>query len=103
MALLHFLSILTTLATLATAEHYLYGPTWGIRRNSGPGSIISLETTLFPGAPPKPQAARLAIWPGMDIKGGLIQPIIVGSDERLYNGYVSYHYGLGVFLLVDAN
>ncbi|KAF2402701.1 hypothetical protein EJ06DRAFT_456273, partial [Trichodelitschia bisporula] len=44
--------------------------------------IQSAETTLHPGPPPKPAQARLALWPGLDVPKGLVQPIIVSSDEQ---------------------
>lgn len=46
--------------------------------------VVSAETTLKPGPPPSPQVPRLAVWPGMDTAGGLIQPIIVSTTQREY-------------------
>lgn len=39
---------------------------------------------MKPGPPPNPQVPRLAVWPGMDTAGGLIQPIIVSTTQREY-------------------
>jgi hypothetical protein len=68
-------------------NHYLYGPMWGWRSSPGAkGYIINAETTLHPGKVPEKVAPRLAIWPGLDVPKGLVQPIIVSSSEPLYQG-----------------
>lgn len=41
---------------------------------------------MWPGQPPNPQQPRLAVWPGMDTSGGLIQPIIVSTSAKEYVG-----------------
>jgi len=66
--------------------HHVYGPQWGWYSMSMAGHILSLETTLHPNSPPSPAQQRLALWPGMNTAGGLIQPIIVSSDEGLFRG-----------------
>jgi hypothetical protein len=68
------------------SNHYLFGPSFGIRTYPGNKAIItSFETTLSPGAPTSPAQRRLAIWPGLDTTNGdLIQPIIVSSNEPMY-------------------
>jgi hypothetical protein len=79
--------ILALAAYVAAQTHYLYGPQWGwysIRTTSA--YLLSVETTLRPNAPPSPAQSRLALWPGMNTAKGLIQPIIVSSDERLFQG-----------------
>ncbi|KAF2667294.1 hypothetical protein BT63DRAFT_456597 [Microthyrium microscopicum] len=70
----------------AQGTHYLYGPQWGWYSMKTSGFITELETTLLPNAPPSPAQTRLAIWPGMNTARGLIQPIIVSSDEALFQG-----------------
>jgi hypothetical protein len=69
-------------------QHWLHGPTWGVRTyRGGKAYITSVDTTLIPGEPPNPAKARLAIWPGMDMReGSLLQPIIVSSDDKMYQG-----------------
>lgn len=83
-------SLLTLLAFLQFASaqltHYLYGPTWGFRDYKAKGYIITMETTLTAGPVPANVAPRMALWPGMDTTKGLVQPIIVSSPEKLYNG-----------------
>ncbi|RDI86812.1 hypothetical protein Vi05172_g3231 [Venturia inaequalis] len=78
------LTITTTV--FAQSSHYLFGPSFGIRKYPGNNAIItSFETTLIPGPPTSPAQRRLAIWPGLDTSNGdLIQPIIVSSNEPQY-------------------
>lgn len=73
-------------SVVAQSSHYLFGPSFGIRKYPGNSAIItSFETTLIPGAPSSPAQRRLAIWPGLDTSNGdLIQPIIVSSNEAQY-------------------
>jgi hypothetical protein len=80
---------------IAQRTHYLYGPTWGYRKNpkvnsSQPGFprgfITSLETTLYANNVPERVSPRLAIWPGMDVAKGLIQSVLVSSSEMLFAG-----------------
>ncbi|KAE9967566.1 hypothetical protein EG328_008097 [Venturia inaequalis] len=72
------------LATVAVGQnHYKHGPTFGWRRAKA-AYVVSAETTLKPGPPPNPQVPRLAVWPGMDTSGGLIQPIIVSTSQKEY-------------------
>jgi hypothetical protein len=69
----------------AQAEHWKHGPTFGWRTYRGKATILSAETTLLAGPPPSPATPRLALWPGMDTMGGLIQPIIVSTtNEYVY-------------------
>jgi len=79
--------VILALATYVAAQtHYLYGPQWGWYSIRTSAYLLSVETTLHPNAPPSPAQTRLAIWPGMNTAKGLIQPIIVSSDERLFQG-----------------
>jgi hypothetical protein len=64
------------------AEHWKHGPTFGWRTYRGKATIFSAETTLLAGPPPSPATPRLALWPGMDTMGGLIQPIIVATTNE---------------------
>lgn len=77
--------VLTT-SVVAQSSHYLFGPSFGIRKYPGSNAIItSFETTLIPGAPSSPAQRRLALWPGLDASNGdLMQPIIVSSNEAQY-------------------
>jgi hypothetical protein len=88
--MLSLIALLSLFLAYASGQtHYLYGPTWGYRRSGGgAGFIISLETTLVAGKPTSPPQPRLALWPGMDTSKGLIQPIIVTSNDngRIYAG-----------------
>jgi len=77
-------TVVLLLGNLVSAEHYKHGPTFGWRSRGGKGYIVSAETTLWPGMPPSPQKPRLAVWPGMDTTGGLIQPIIVSTAANEY-------------------
>jgi hypothetical protein len=72
----------------STNNHYVFGPVWGYRRGSSNASILSIETTLIPGAPPKNPTPRLAIWPGIETPKGLAQPVVVSSNETIFNSYV---------------
>jgi hypothetical protein len=72
--------------SISAQTHYLYGPQWGWYSIRTSGYILSLETTLHPNEPPSPAQQRLALWPGMNTARGLIQPIIVSSDEALFRG-----------------
>ncbi|TLD35843.1 hypothetical protein E2P81_ATG02146 [Venturia nashicola] len=83
---MHALALLSFAALAAVTvgqSHYKHGPTFGWRRGKA-AYVISAETTLTPGPPPNPQVPRLAVWPGMDTSGGLIQPIIVSTSQREY-------------------
>jgi hypothetical protein len=92
--LLHFeemfirviLSLLFATGVFCQSAHYLFGPSFGIRKYPGNNAINTFfETTLIPGAPSSPAQRRLAIWPGLDTTNGdLIQPIIVSSNEAQY-------------------
>lgn len=57
--------------------------------------VESAETTIRPGAPPNPQVPRLAVWPGMDTTGGLIQPIIVSTTQKEYPYVLCHRFMLG--------
>lgn len=70
----------------AQGTHYLYGPQWGWYSIRTSGHILSAETTLTAGAPPSPAQVRLALWPGLNTAMGLIQPIIVSSNEATFQG-----------------
>jgi hypothetical protein len=87
------LSLAALTTTVVGQTHYKHGPTFGWRRGKA-AYVVSAETTLKPGPPPNPQVPRLAVWPGMDTTGGLIQPIIVSTTQREYPYVVQYHYGL---------
>jgi hypothetical protein len=97
------MSLLITLfflaASVAAQTHYLYGPQWGWYSVATSGYILSAETTLHPGAPPNPAAERLALWPGMNTAMGLIQPIIVSSSERAFQG--AYVPSLPISIIVN--
>lgn len=74
---------LALIGCVAAQQHWKHGPTFGWRRG-GKAYVVSAETTLHPGPPPKPVQPRLALWPGMDTMGGLIQPIIVSTSPNEY-------------------
>jgi hypothetical protein len=83
--ILLLLGIVVSVAAQGT--HYLYGPQWGWYSVKGTSEyILSAETTLKPGAPPSNAKPRLALWPGMNTAMGLIQPIIVSTDEAVFQG-----------------
>lgn len=84
--MLLLLALLLANGAAAQLTHYLYGPQWGWYSIKTDAHIVSLETTLLPNAPPNPAQRRLALWPGMNVAKGLIQPIIVSSPEALYQG-----------------
>jgi hypothetical protein len=86
MELLVILALLPIGILCQRSNHYLFGPSFGIRKYPGSNAIItSFETTLSAGAPTNPPQRRLAIWPGLDTTtGDLIQPIIVSSNEPMY-------------------
>jgi hypothetical protein len=73
-----WLIFLVVACVSAQGTHFKHGPTFGWRRGRKP-YVLSAETTLHPGAPPNPAKPRLAVWPGMDTPGGLVQPIIVST------------------------
>lgn len=77
------LSFVAFATTVVCQNHYKHGPTFGWRRGKA-AYVVSAETTLRPGKPPNPQVPRLAVWPGMDTNGGLIQPIIVSTSQKEY-------------------
>jgi hypothetical protein len=72
----------SALLGFAQAEHWKHGPTFGWRTYRGKATILAAETTLLPGPPPNPAVPRLALWPGMDTMGGLVQPIIVSTKNE---------------------
>jgi hypothetical protein len=84
------ISVLFAAVAVAQKTHYLYGPQWGWYSIKTSGYLLSVETTLHANTPPNPAQRRLALWPGMNVAKGLIQPIIVSSDEGLYQGAYVY-------------
>jgi hypothetical protein len=85
-----FAVLILTLAASVTAQapaHYaFFGPMWGWYSIRTDGYLLSVETTLHPNAPPTPAQTRLALWPGMNVPKGLIQPAIIASDEAMFQG-----------------
>ncbi|KAF2398167.1 hypothetical protein EJ06DRAFT_523515 [Trichodelitschia bisporula] len=68
----------------AGSQHWKHGPTFGWRTSRSKSYIIEAETTLHPGLPPAGKLPRLALWPGLDTKDGLVQPIIVSTKKEEY-------------------
>jgi hypothetical protein len=79
------LAALTTKEAPPRNPHWLFGPTFGFRTGQPSEYIISVETTLIPNEPPYPAVSNLVLWVGMDTwRGGLIQPVIMSSDDPKY-------------------
>ena len=76
------LTLILTTQCHVQAEHWKHGPTFGWRSYKGKAYVVSAETSLIPGQPPKPATPRLALWPGLDTLSGLVQPIIVATTNE---------------------
>jgi hypothetical protein len=85
-----FAFLILTIAAIVVAQspqHYaFFGPMWGWYSIRTEGHLLTVETTLHPNAPPTPPQIRLALWPGMNVPKGLIQPAIIASNEPMFLG-----------------